>query len=288
MTSEGELGDYLNSFLSPASLEKQKQWPRVQCCGTSRSLYCSECYSLLIPREEWPESVRQLPFQLHIVLHDRRNAATGLHAKVLDESVDRCLTDDESKNVQVFDIKRLDPLPRTFSEHTYVLFPSKDSVPLESVRHVVQTLVVLDCKWTRSSSRHDPRIQKLPCVHLTPQPNVESYYWRWHSAGPQCLSTIEAIYQAAQEVDPDGSSWLPWMWLFGLQRAAAGGVSQEQKRQQQALRRQEGTEKQARDRERGKLLAEQHKRDLVSGMEMGQPRKPQWQVQLENQQAHDT
>ena len=278
--SSNVVGDYLDSCMTPESLEKQKEWPRVNCCCTSRSLYCSECYALLIPPNEWPTTFNRLPFHLHIILQDRRNAATGLHAKVLDESLD--VDQSNSHNhVQVFDLERLDPLPKSYPEHTYLLFPSEDSVPLESVRHQVHTLVVLDCKWTKSSSRQDPRLANLPRVHLT-RPSTISYYWRWHSAGPECLSTMEAIYEAACEVEPEGN-WLPWLWLFGLQRAAAGGVSHEQKLQQQDKRRKKGTEKQLRDKERGKALSVQHKRDLESGKVAKQQRKPQWQIHLESE-----
>ena len=176
--------------------------------------------------------------------------------------------------------------PQTTQKHTYLLFPSEDSIPLGSVRHQVDTLVVLDCKWTKSSSRHDPRLTKLPRVHLT-NPSTVSYYWRWHSAGPECLSTIEAIYESSCEIEPE-TNWLPWLWLFALQRAAAGGVSLEQKLRQKELRRKKGTEKHLQDKAKGKELSEQHKRDSVSGKVTKQQRKPQWQIHLESEQSKST
>mmetsp|Transcript_29642 Transcript_29642/g.48909 ORF Transcript_29642/g.48909 Transcript_29642/m.48909 type:complete len:289 (+) Transcript_29642:135-1001(+) len=287
--SERVVANYLDSFLTTEAVQKQKAWPRVQCCGTSRSLYCCECYSLLVPESEWPKSANRLPFNLHIILHDRRNAATGLHAKVLNENLVVAEDSNIHNAVQVFDLERLDPLPTNYSKGTYLLFPSDDSVPLESVRHQVKTLVVLDCKWTRSSSRQDPRLVRLPRVHLT-HPPAKSYYWRWHSAGPNCLSTMEAIYEAANEVQPPTSDAdrLTWLWLFGLQRAATGGISQEQKLRQQALRKQNGTEKQLRDKKRGKASSEQHKKDLESGKETKQARKPQWMLALEKTSADES
>jgi hypothetical protein len=282
--------DYLDYFSTPEALEKRKEWPRVECCGTSRSLYCSECYNLLIPPGEWlaiSATIRKLPFRLHIILHDRRNVATGLHAKVLDENLHgdaKAIPSKPRNDVHVFDLERLDPLPANYPEHTYLLFPSEDSIPLESVRHQVKTLVVLDCKWTKSSSRNDPRLGKLPRVHLT-NPSTASYYWRWHSAGPGCLSTMEAIYEALCEVEPE-INWLPWLWLFALQHAAAGGVSHEQKLLQQEIRRKKGTEKHLQDKEKGKILSQRHKRDGESGQVTKQQRKPQWQIHLERER-HD-
>lgn len=275
------MGNYLHSFTAPEALQTRSNWRRVECCGSSRSFYCTECFQILIPAEEWPVDIRALPFHLHIILHDRRSVATGLHAKVLNEvrlrGNDEPEVHDCSQNVQIYDLERLDPLPKGYPENSYLLFPSEDSIPLESVRHLVDTLVVLDCKWTKSSSRQDPRLARLPRVHLTNPPSA-SYYWRWHSAGQECLSTIEAIYEAACEVEPE-SNWLPWLWLFALQRAAAGGVSEEQKRIQRELRRTRGTAKHLEDKERGSALSMQHKREC--GEVRRQARKPQWQINFE-------
>ena len=275
------MGDYLSSFASPRALQTRSNWSRVECCGSSRSLYCTECFKLLIPAAEWPVNIRSLPFHLRIILQDRRSAATGLHAKVLNERLrdnDGPDLHDSSKNVQFYDLERLDPLPKSYTENTYLLFPSDDSLPLESARHRVDTLVVLDCKWTKSSSRQDPRLSSLPRVHLTNPPSV-SYYWRWHSAGKECLSTIEAIYEAACEVEPE-CNWLPWLWLFALQRAATGGVTEEQKKIQKEMRRTKGTVKHIQDKERGRLLSKQHKRER-DGVQR-QARKPQWRINLDS------
>lgn len=276
--------DYLDSFSTPKASETKGKRTRVKCCGSSRCFYCTECYKLLVPEEECPIGMRSLPFNLHIILHDRRCVASGLHAKVLSERFcSKGATDknDCSKRVQVFDLERLDPLPECFPENTYVLFPSDDSIPLQTVRHQVNTLVVMDCKWTKPSSRHDPRLASLPRVHLTSPPTA-SHYWRWHSAGQECLSTIEAIYEAACEVEPE-CNWLPWLWLFALQRAATGGMTEEQKLIQRELRRTRGTAKHLQDKERGRALSEQHKRER--GEVRKQARKPQWQVHFESERG---
>ena len=280
MMSHGIVDNFLNSFNTPDSLEERKKWQRFECCGSSRSLYCCECYKLLIPSTtEFPANFRPLPFHLHIILHDRRNVATGVHAKVLSQGLHASQTtnsNSESKVVEIFDIERLDPLPKSYPENSYVLFPSDDSIPLESVRDNVNTLVLLDCKWTKSSSRQHPRLAALPRVHLT-NPALTSYYWRWHSAGKGCLSTIEAIYEAAKEVEPQ-SDWTPWLWLFAIQRAAAGGVSENEKRIHRERRRTRGTAKHLLDKEKGKALSDQHKRAFEKTRRRA--RMPQWEVHL--------
>lgn len=196
---------YLDSFLPPRKVE------RVRCCGTSRSLFCEECGRLLIPLDEWPSCLRdgslRLPFHLHIILDDDRSTATGMHAVAL-------LRDDD---VKLADVARGDEVgdDTAGSGTTYLLFPSADSVPLSSVEDL-STLVVLDCKWTKTSCSES--VRHLPKVHLSSPPS-ESHFWRSHTAGSKHLSTIEAIYYAAMERD-DNANYIHLLWVFALQRAA--------------------------------------------------------------------
>ena len=98
---------YLDSFLEQhddsINDSTEQTFNRVVCCETSSSLYCNKCCNLLVPDGSLPEPISlrrsttqqhdnnhskegrrlQLPFNLHIVLDDRRGSATGLHAKVL-------------------------------------------------------------------------------------------------------------------------------------------------------------------------------------------------------------
>ena len=98
---------YLDSFLEQhddsINDSMEQTFNRVVCCETSSSLYCNKCCNLLVPDGSLPEPISlrrsttqqhdnnhskegrrlQLPFNLHIVLDDRRGSATGLHAKVL-------------------------------------------------------------------------------------------------------------------------------------------------------------------------------------------------------------
>jgi hypothetical protein len=202
----------------------------------------------------------------------------------------------KEEKVRLFDLEHGDTLPNYQQQQhgTFVLFPSQTSVPISTVAKNIHRVVVLDCKWTKSSSHQKlSAISSLPHVHLN-HPPIESFYWRWHNAGPGMISTLEAIYFAAWEVvvavagenencDKSSSSLsssrsssssslllrlLDWMWLFGIQRAAtAQGAmqrgkplpfSRKGKEVQRELRRTEkGSEKHLRDIALGKRLKEQ-------------------------------
>ncbi|KAL7549655.1 hypothetical protein ACHAWF_012921 [Thalassiosira exigua] len=310
----------------------KQSFDRVFCCGASRSFYCKECCRLLVPDHSLPSPISgrsgmasaknvldrscserrplKLPFNLHIILDDRRGSATGLHAVALlnnrridEEHDDRCCTDDQDCGdcggdnhpngagpVTLIDTSKGDEVPHYGfgTDATYLLFPSPGkSVPLDSVSSQVQTLVVLDCKWTHSGNYlKSEQLSSLPRVHLSCPPR-ESYYWRWHNAGFGAVSTIEAIYYAAFEVlqtkihslletnqksgehldDLVGQENLVHLlWLFGLQRAAIlksakdegipAPFSDEGKELQREMRRQKGTWRQLRHKEDERRLRE--------------------------------
>ncbi|EJK70187.1 hypothetical protein THAOC_08476 [Thalassiosira oceanica] len=178
--AEIELKQYLSTFIptptttdGDASAEDTPHtWrsQRSKCCGNSQSLYCKHCFRLLAPEEMLPQSVidrrillsgnkdsesdpaparrpLRLPFDLEIVLDDRKGSATGLHAVSL-------LTTRESSlglgKVSLLDFSETQEIfPDAYSDvgngSTYLLFPSVDSVPLQSVANDIETLVVLDC-----------------------------------------------------------------------------------------------------------------------------------------------
>ncbi len=253
--SDGGMGQsvkkYLDSFLEAATgtaIDKPDDslfFRRVVCCETSRSLYCQRCCRLLVPDHLLPAPISRrrrrggkgesmepsdrserplnLPFNLHIILDDRRGSATGLHAVALmngteevmgtnrtciesrsgDRAGERAPIDSfELGSVKLVDLAT-DELPkyRGCDDSTFLLFPSPgESLPLEVVASKLRTLVVLDCKWTQSKvCRADENLSSLQKVHLTSPPE-KSFFWRWHNAGPGMLSSIEAIYYAAIEV----------------------------------------------------------------------------------------
>ena len=285
---------YLDSFISDSTT-----FDRVVCCETSSSLYCSKCCNLLVPYDSLPPCLHNnslnLPFNLDIILDDRRASATGLHAVALLNNINNSTIDQSSNSVQLIDVANNDEIPRYSNQNdiddksTYLLFPSPgDSIPLESVSSKVKTLVVLDCKWTKSSiCRKNNDLSLLQKVHLS-NPPQQSRYWRWHNEGPGMISTIEAIFYAAFEVLQkrntrsqsttittddqlaDTNNLLHLLWLFGHQRAAilrsaqdkgkAPPFTKEGKEAQREMRRQKGTWKQLRHKDDERRLIEKKKK----------------------------
>jgi hypothetical protein len=225
------------------NIEPSPNWQRTTCCYSSRYLYCPICCRLLIPKEDWPDVLRegnlQLPFRVHILLDDRPASSTGVQVmtilKAIDDQEEEVTTtrttndDDIERRAALYDFDKDEIPPYENVElysGTYLLFPTKDSVPLSSVVRdsKIMTLVVLDCKWSHSRLRFHPSVQTLPKVHLDTPPQ-QSHYWRWHNAGPGMLSSVEALYFAAWQVT-DSLGWtleekkrlIHLLWIFGLQR----------------------------------------------------------------------
>lgn len=297
--AEVVLDKYLQSLCVPT------EWPRVQCCDVSRFLYCSECCRLLVPKEDWPSGLQngtfRLPFpSLHVILRDRKTSATGLQAtallratqsnlkQLLDDTKDddKALVFDftNSTTVSVYDIEANEELPnyesmnRQSNGSVYLLYPDETSVPLSSVTTDISTLVVLDCTWQRRKPSTLPFLACLPRVHLSSPPE-ESRFWRWHSAGPGMVSTIEALYYASWEIALQQGwplqqleSLLNLMWLFGLQRylittkyssdkVKSLPFTPDGKEFRRKMFRTMGTEKHQLDIEKGKLLKKQHREE---------------------------
>lgn len=227
--------------LSESSPPSSSCQQRTMCCESSRSLYCPKCYRILVPKEEWPVPLqdgslqRELPFDIHILLEDKQNQSTGIQVKsILDSNISNDNEQEELSSlskVKIFNLEK-DEMPpyNTEQDGTYLLFPGDDSTPLSTLLQVetvtVKTLVVLDCKWSKSSSRFHPYLATLPKVSLANPPS-KSYFWRWHNTGAGMVCTVEAIYFAAWEI----TASLGWsleerqarlvhlLWLFRRQRA---------------------------------------------------------------------
>ena len=231
--AEERVKNYLDSFISSSS-PTVKQFPRVSCCKPSQSLYCKECCQLLLSKTELPFERPKLPFNLHLILDDRRGSSTGIHAIALvskeehvyqiqhkqarNEPIENTSHHDLLGTTTLTDVEKLDPTDQSeiledalknYDEtsnsedgsSTYFLFPCPgESIPLEEVSTKVKNLIVLDCKWTKSGVwRRSERLRRIQKVHLSNPPR-ESHFWRWHNAGPGMISTIEAIYYASLEV----------------------------------------------------------------------------------------
>ena len=112
MTDNDELdaSQLLDEYLKNAVLrEEQKDsrqqettTRRIECCNTSRSIYCSECYNILLPQQEELDddlSKLELPFHIDIILgiKENRKDASGIHMMVLAKAIKDQLKKKNSK-----------------------------------------------------------------------------------------------------------------------------------------------------------------------------------------------
>lgn len=87
---------------------------------------------------------------------------------------------------------------------SYVLFPRHDAIAIaELPRDQPTTLVVIDGTWrqARKLLKLNPAIATLPAISLTPR-RPSGYLIRKQPAD-YCLSTIEAVAEALQALEPD-------------------------------------------------------------------------------------
>jgi len=279
--------EYLDSFIEAHNKGNgAASWGRVPCCGSSRSLYCPECFRLLVPESQWPRAIRDggldLPFELCVILSDRRRKATGIQAlSILTAVGSEDRGERRERHHKLIDIERGEEVPclEDKIDETFLLFPSPgESIPLESVASKVSRLVVLDCTWKKVSSKFHPELSKLTKVHLTESYSPkESHIWRYHSEGSGMLSTIEAVYFAALEVTDskmDGKiDLIHLLWLFALQRAATCNAAQREgrlepfseagKEWKRLQRRNIGTPKHEQDILIGRILKERAKKERL-------------------------
>lgn len=227
------LTHFINDATSASSSCSTKERARRRTCPSctaSRSMYCYDCCEVLIPIVEGPKDLQELQFpcSVDIILDDRRSSATGVLAySVLKTIGTRKKNNNDNYDVdfRLLDQARGDGIPDYSNQDgVYFLFPSDTSVGISSVAGSIQRLVVLDCKWTKSYLRKDPRLVQLPKLHLDNPPS-ESFYWRWHNSGSGMLCTIEALYFAGWEVAihhgwtlQQRRKLVNLLWIFKLQR----------------------------------------------------------------------
>jgi DTW domain-containing protein YfiP len=245
-SEENDALSLLSNFLSELTTIEH---PRLRCpsCHGSRTIYCPDCLELFVPKEDWPESVisgtLQLPFQLDILMDDRKASSTGvqvatiLKAAGLFENFRIYDLTDENESIPDYDNEANEE-----DGGTYLLFPDVSSVPLSSVLTTsnIKRIIVLDCKWTKFSKTLALPLHKalanIPRIHLD-EPPPTSFYWRWHNAGDGAVSTVEAIYYAACQFQAFSNSptqtspraFLDLFWLFRLQRNIIASRYEEEK-----------------------------------------------------------
>lgn len=151
--------------------------------------FCAHCcVPLGVPAGVSVPLVTGLPADLHIISTDKPSKSTAVHARVLAPT-----------HVTVF--QGMHDLPAYDVRTAVVLFPSEDSCTMFDLAapEEVRTLVLVDSTWsTTFSVLNDPRVRPLRRVRLAHPP--DSRFWRWHSRGDACLSTIEASACALDEL----------------------------------------------------------------------------------------
>lgn len=159
-------------------------WEKGACqqCNRRSMFYCPRCAIVVNPPEGVIVPQFRLPFKLFVALDDNIKKSSSIHAKVLAPAdTEICQFPDEIPN---FD-------PAT----TVVLFPSEGAKILSEFEHLeaIRNVVVIDSTWQKTGRvLLHPHLQSLPHVKLA-NPPEESRFWRFHSLGSGCVSTIEAI-----------------------------------------------------------------------------------------------
>lgn len=235
-------------------------WSRTFCpdCGKGSMFYCPYCCSALgMPEDVKVPSVR-LPFRrLEVVFDDKPQKATGIHAKVLAPSQVRLVdlfTRDSSSNRTL--VRRGDgegqgeeawpetavvrEMPMFDTRTAVVLFPDDGSMPYDEAAAAASsshsslgplapleelTVIAIDSPWRRALAlRRHPELKDLRSIRLKSPP--PSLFWRFHSEGSGCVSTIEAIAALARELSspqelprPSLLQADPLLFLFARQYA---------------------------------------------------------------------
>lgn len=169
-------------------------WTRVPCpsCERSYKFYCPVCCLTIGKPQDVAVPSLTLPLQVHIWFQDKVKKSTAPHAKIL-----------APHNVEIIqyplettqaDGEPAAPLMYT-REDTVVVYPSYESETLADLTaedlQKLKTLVFIDCPWQKAPAiLQDPALANVRCVKLA-KPPLESNFWRYHTAGKGCVSTIE-------------------------------------------------------------------------------------------------
>ncbi|CAM9358439.1 unnamed protein product [Phaeothamnion confervicola] len=164
--------------------------PRIACdsCKKSAVLYCPQCVYAL-PGSDLPRV--HLPLEVHVLLEEERKRSTGLQVAVLAPDSARVLEWPEDIPIG------------EYGAETVVLYPSDSSVTWGALRPeelaAVRRILLLDCRWQRGRAiANSPKLAGVRHIRIE-QPPEHSRFWRWHSSGPGCLSSLEACYCILKE-----------------------------------------------------------------------------------------
>lgn len=167
------------------ALEKQADRMRCDKCGASVKWFCCHCLVSFVPL---PQVHLSIPLTILKDEREKDGKSTAIHAALLAPHSTRVI----SVNVREFE-EQIDP-------SCVILFPGKDSVPVDSVDWTsVASVVVIDGTWSQAASVNRlSSLSHLKRVHLSE--SHRTLFWRYQDWGEHCLSTIEAIYYLYKEI----------------------------------------------------------------------------------------
>ena len=164
-------------------------------CGKARSRYCGDCLSLTVGGPALPTV--SLPCPLWVVRGREESTAkaTSGHAGVL-----------AAPDVSVFVPPVLPPLPQGGHppRTTLLLFPSPAAVRVSALSDDAlfnpAGVVVLDCTWGKAGTLlQTPGLRDANMTHVS-LGVYSTLFWRFQPLGPQCVSTIEAVFLLYREL----------------------------------------------------------------------------------------
>jgi DTW domain-containing protein YfiP len=173
-------------------LENVNERNKCLSCQKSIKYFCYNC----VKADHFVLPEAKLPIPL-IILKDSKewnSKSTAIHAALLAPE-DTTLVTLERPHMGT------PKLPNMFDpSSSIVLFPSNDSLPVEEVEwNSVKNIIILDGTWAQANSLNNLLgIKELRRVHLSNQ--HQTLFWRYQNLGPNCLSTIEAIYYLYKEI----------------------------------------------------------------------------------------
>jgi DTW domain-containing protein YfiP len=190
---------------------------REECskCGLGRALYCPDCDGLRTPQAEnmLPPRVSAsvMPFEVMMILHYQEtiNRSTGAQALALLEegymSVRHWPRDKDSEEMSAL-VASIDP------SRDVLLFPDAEAHSVGSLlcsppgggddgSKQKRRLIMIEANWTFAKAMAGylkGRVPGLRSVGL--HKDVVGTYWRFQAVSASAVSTIEALYHAANEV----------------------------------------------------------------------------------------
>lgn len=166
------------------------EWSRTLCeqCGRSCKFYCPYCIQVVGKRKDVMVPQVELPIQVDIIFQDAIKKSTAIHAKLL-----------APKQVAIHTYPN--EIPAFNPNDTVIVYPSEDATVLAELPQLdqIKHLVLIDSPWQKSRAIiMNEKLASLPRVKLK-RPPSHSNFWRYHSEGEGCVSTIEAIECIVQE-----------------------------------------------------------------------------------------